>query len=200
MMRFIESIRCFNGDLDNLFYHQQRVNQVFADFFPTSPILQLTKLIVPDEYSQGCIKCRIIYSYKLEDLQFIPYEIKPIRYLQLVEGSNCRYDYKFQDRQAINRLYAQRGDADDILLLKNGKITDSSYANVAFYDGQNWLTPAIPLLKGTRRQFLIDEGLIKVKEIYLDDIKHYSLIRLFNAMIPFEQGITLPITSIRSFL
>jgi 4-amino-4-deoxychorismate lyase len=200
MVRFIESIRCHNGKLDNISYHQERINRTFASFFPSSLIdLQLDKLIIPKTVKHGCFKCRMIYSNKLEDIQFLPYQIKPIRSLRLVKGGDYQYDYKFADRKEINHLFSQRGDADDILIVKHGSITDTSYANIAFYDGQNWFTPFPPLLEGTRRQSLLDLGIIRPKDIRVNQLEQYSHLRLFNAMIPFEEGITLPVSSIQNF-
>ena len=49
--------------------------------------------------------------------------------------------------------------------VKNGRLTDTSYSNIALFDGNRWVTPAHPLLKGTMRQSLIDKGLLKEKGI-----------------------------------
>ena len=39
----------------------------------------------------------------------------------------------------------------DILIVKNDKITDTSYANITFWDGNSWLTPARRISPRTSR-------------------------------------------------
>lgn len=54
-------------------------------------------------------------------------------------------------------------------------------------DGEQWHTPSHPLLKGTHRQFLIDNGMMVEREIKTDELSRYTKIRLFNAMIHFGE-------------
>lgn len=89
-------------------------------------------------------------------------------------------------------LFEQRNGCDDILIVKNNLITDTSIANIAFLlDGQ-WFTPKSPLLKGTTRARLIDEGKIKIAHLRLSDVNNTSKIALMNAMmgwVEMENGI-----------
>ena len=62
-------------------------------------------------------------------------------------------------------MFLIRQDKDDILIVKNGLLTDTSIANIALYDGNDWYTPLHPLLKGTKRAELLDKGVLKEKEI-----------------------------------
>ena len=66
--------------------------------------------------------------------------------------------------------------------MKNGLITDTSYANIVFWDGQNWLTPSTPLLAGTKRARLLHESKIKEAEIRVDDLIKYEKARIINAL------------------
>jgi len=66
-------------------------------------------------------------------------------------------------------------------------VTDSFAANLLFFDGETWVTPDSPLLKGTKRQFLIDQGIIFEKKIREEDIRNYLKVGLINAMIGFEE-------------
>jgi len=77
-------------------------------------------------------------------------------------------------------------DCDEIIIEQNGYLTDTTIANIAFYDGERWITPAKPLLKGTMRAKLLDEGLLHEKEIKKEDLKNYSQVALINAMIGFK--------------
>jgi 4-amino-4-deoxychorismate lyase len=44
---------------------------------------------------------------------------------------------------------------DDIIIVRNGFVTDASYANLIFRKGDEWFTPATFLLAGTMRAFLL---------------------------------------------
>jgi len=63
-------------------------------------------------------------------------------------------------------------------------VTDSYYANIALFDGNNWYTPSRPLLEGTKRMKYLENGKLKRKDITVEDLKNFTKISLFNAMIP----------------
>ncbi len=86
---------------------------------------------------------------------------------------------------------------DDILLVKEGLITDTTIANIAFYDGNSWYTPQHPLLKGTKRAQLLDQGLLLEKDLKPEDLSSFIAIRLFNAMIDWGE-LELPIQALRT--
>jgi 4-amino-4-deoxychorismate lyase len=65
-------------------------------------------------------------------------------------------------------------------------VTDSYYANVIFSDGDQWYTPYQPLLQGTKRQQLIDQGVVHPIPIGVKDIARFQRIQLINAMIDIE--------------
>ena len=102
------------------------------------------------------------------------------------------YTYKSTNREELNSLYAQRETADDILVVRNGYLTDTSISNIALYDGNTWFTPSCPLLKGIKRAELLDKHLIQEKEILHTQLGSYFRIMLFNAMIDWGQ-IVIPI-------
>ena len=104
--------------------------------------------------------------------------------LKLVEDNTIEYAYKFTDRKRIDKLTATRGEFNDILIIKDGMVTDTSYANVVFKDFYgNWLTPSTYLLPGTRRANLLKHKLIIEASIAYKDINKYSEVRLINAML-----------------
>jgi 4-amino-4-deoxychorismate lyase len=96
--------------------------------------------------------------------------------------SDIDYNLKYADRSALEALKAERPDADDVLIVKNGYVTDTTIANIAFFDGERWLTPATPLLEGTTRARLIDEGVLTPAPIRYDAIDHFKSVALFNAL------------------
>ncbi len=73
-----------------------------------------------------------------------------------------------------------------MLLVKQGFITDSSYCNIAFREGDQWFTPDKPLLNGVQRQYLLDQEIIRKQEIRLTDLSKFSSFKLFNAMIDWQ--------------
>jgi len=163
---------------------------------PSAPAFQIANLKKQKE--RTIFKCRITYAKHIEKIEFLPYQIPTISSLKLVINDEIDYSYKFSDRSQLNRLYEKRGDSDDILIVKHGLITDTSYANVLFYNGKEWLTPTHPLLKGTQRARLLDQEIIRVAEIRLEDLHHFKKARLINAMICFEDALDINILNIHS--
>ena len=182
---FVETICIENGEALNLNYHNERMNRTRKAFWGNSVgNLYLEDWIHPNEYVV-CTRCRVVYGLNVEKVEYFPYQIRSVHTLKLVVCDDADYQYKSTDRSLLSRLFAERVDKDDVLIVREGMLTDTSIANIALYDGKVWYTPLRPLLKGTCRQRLLDEGLIHECDIYADKINQYQKIRLFNAMIPF---------------
>ena len=109
--------------------------------------------------------------------------MREVQSLAIIRSDEIDYTYKNTNRESLNRLFAQRGKCDDILIVKQGLLTDTSIANIALYDGSNWYTPKHPLLKGTKRAQLLAQGIVQEKELGPEDLSSFPIIRLFNAMI-----------------
>lgn len=187
MSRLIESIRLQNGSFHRLHYHQSRVNRAMNDLHPSSAPISLTEYLSTVEFpKKGIFKCRIVYEHQIDAIEFIPYEIKSVQSLKVVYDHTIDYEYKYEDRNKINLLVEQRQFCDDILIIKNGFVTDSSYSNIIFFDGFRWITPDTPLLRGTMRQFLLDTAEIKQEPITVQDILSFKSFRLINAMLGFD--------------
>jgi 4-amino-4-deoxychorismate lyase len=86
----------------------------------------------------------------------------------------------------LNRLFDLRKNCDDILIVKRGFVTDSSYSNIAFKKGQHWYTPWSALLKGTMRAYLLERNLIRLEDIRIEDLHTFQYFKLINAMMGFE--------------
>ncbi len=180
----------------NIHGHNQRFNQSRKLLFGISREENLRKYIdSPKEFSKGLVKCRILYSDQIEDVQYIHYSVKPVRSLQLVECNYIEYKHKFEDRKILDDCMHEAVEADDMIIVKNALLTDSYYCNVALLQKDIWYTPEIPLLEGTMRTFLLKNKRIKTRNITTDDLKAYSHVSLFNAMIPLGKLI-LPATNI----
>lgn len=188
MCQLLETIRIENFTAGNLKFHQQRMNYAARKLWD-SEAPDIAKYI---EYQTlpgpGVYKCSIFYENNLIGATFTPYMVRPVQSLKLIQADSLDYDIKYADRSAIDALFAQRGDADDVLFLRNGLISDTSYANVALLKGNQWYTPAKPLLNGTMRQYLIKTGILKPADIATEELNQYSKIRLINAMMPWGKG------------
>ena len=131
-------------------------------------------------------RCRVTYSKTVDKIEFIPHQFREIKNLKLVEDNSVDYQYKYSDREILNNLFAKRGNCDDILIIKNGLITDTSTANIIFYDGKKWWTPDTPLLRGTQRAKLLSEKKIFKCRITPDDLNKFEKAGLINAMWNFD--------------
>ena len=198
MCQFLETIKCKDGVLFNLRFHQDRLNLVRKENFGITDEIILEETIkIPDKCHAGLFRCRITYSGNIENIEFLPHHYRQIKSLKLVEDNQIDYRYKFADRQHLERLFERRDDCDDILIVKNGCITDSFTANVIFSDGSRWWTPDTPLLAGTMRAKLLAEGKISACRITADDLDKYLFAGLINAMQDTDDMPVIPVESIR---
>ena len=130
----------------------------------------------------GLFKVRITYDDTHFQIDYDKYSPRTIQSLKIVHTQDYDYTYKASDRSGLKSLYEQKGKCDDILIVKNGLVTDTYYTNVAFLQKGTWYTPKSPLLPGTMRQKLLDQGKIVKKDIPIDSIYKYSAVSLFNAL------------------
>ncbi|MBN1494810.1 aminotransferase class IV [Candidatus Peregrinibacteria bacterium] len=183
MSLLFEAIKVQNGKFYNIKYHNERFNKARKELFGCKDFIDLKiKIKIPASKTKGLYKCRIVYGPEIEKIEFIPYKKPNIRSLKITECNDIDYKYKYLDRTKIDELLKQKGEYDDILLIKNGFITDTSIANICFYDGEKWITPNTPLLKGTKRQKLLDEGKITEQKITRKDLRKFKKASLINAM------------------
>ncbi|MCE7068087.1 aminotransferase class IV family protein [Dyadobacter sp. CY326] len=189
-----ETICVEHRTLKNLSYHEARLNKTRRDLMGFEDHWNLTELLaVPESIDNTLHKCRVSYGEEIEEIKWEPYSIRTIRKVQRVYHDNIDYRFKYENRDELNALFAQRKDADEILIIKNGFVTDSLYCNVAFFDGNVWHTPSSPLLPGTQRAFLLDSEVIREADIRESDLRKFSRVKLFNAMLDWENAVELDI-------
>lgn len=187
MSPLVESIKLKDGKLFNLGYHQNRLNDALAELFPEAATIDLASaILIPEHCSSGIFKVRVLYGPIVEAIEIDPYQFRTIQSLKVVHHESIDYHLKYTDRQILQQLFAQRGDCDDIIIVKNGLVSDAFAANLIFFDGQKWLTPNSPLLKGTQLQYLLEQGIITEIEIKESDISSFQKVGLINAMVSFE--------------
>ena len=176
-----ETIKIDNGRIYNIEWHNQRCNKSRKVLFNEKVPLNLEKFIeIPEK---GLFRCRIVYKNSIESIDYIPYNKKEIKNFKVIE-SQIDYTHKYNDRSNLEKLLSK--DYDEIIIEKNGLLTDTSIANIAFYDGEQWITPKTPLLKGTIREKLLYKNILKLKNIRSSDIINFSHFALMNAMIGFQ--------------
>ena len=187
MSLLIESIKLLNGTFHNLSYHEQRMHRSLQLLCGDSGDVNLEPFLDHFEKpKQGLYKCRILYDETSKDVEFIPYEPKAINSLRIVEHDRINYEFKYQDRKTIDRLFALRKECDDILIVKRGFLTDTSFCNIVFKRKGKWYTPWSALLRGTQRQCLLDKQMIREEDITPEDIKSFECFKLINAMVEFD--------------
>lgn len=197
MCLLLETIQIKNGRILNISYHNCRFNSVRKEFFNIKRPRQLEDFInIPEEMCTGMIKCSITYGRKIENIHFSPYKIRNIKSVRLVE-TDISYAHKVADRKQLNKLKERFPGFDEILITKNGYITDTSYSNVVFLKKGTWYTPSNPLLKGTKREKLLEDGTITEFKIHRSKLKEYSHFMLINAMLDFDEERSLPIQIIK---
>ena len=179
----LETIKIEDGEVHNLSYHQKRCDKTRKTLFNSTDILNLTDNI--EAPKKGLYRCRILYAKTLHSVEYIAYSPKNIRSLKIVK-SDINYNFKYANRDAFADLLTEHNDVDDILIEKDGYLTDTTIANIAFYAEGTWYTPTAPLLKGTMRQKLLDDGFLQERNIKKEDLSRYTQVALINAMIGFK--------------
>lgn len=187
MYRLIESIKIQNKKLLNIEWHDRRFNETRRKLYGKFTTVELEKLIILPELADNKVyKCRVLYGPDIDEVDVQLYIPRNLKTLKLVEDNEIDYRFKYEDRSAFEKLMTQKGEADDILIVKNGCITDTSYSNIIFFDGSKWITPDTYLLNGTQRQRLLYEGKIIEERITPEDLHKFEMIKPINAMLNIE--------------
>lgn len=198
MNLLIETICAESGIFQRLPLHEERMNRSRKALFGCTDTLSLSDLLhLPDDLSAGKVKCRITYGNTVEKIEYEPYVQKIVSSLTLIDCDTIEYRYKFRDRGQLQKLLALRGEADEILVVRNGFITDTSYSNIAFLQKGQWYTPDTPLLCGTRREEYLRKGILVPRAIRPVDLPFFEEARMINAMISLEESSPIPTGKIR---
>lgn len=178
--QYFETIKCNNYEIFNLQYHINRIAQT------VSLNLNLQEYIYPP--SANLYKCKIIYDKNgIISIDYSKYTSKDIESFRLVYDNDIIYNKKKLNRDNIDKLYNQKNSCDEIIIIKNKLLTDTSIANIAILYNNQWITPKKPLLKGTTLKRYLNNGIIKQKDITIEMLKKSSKLALLNAMIDFKR-------------
>ena len=179
MQEYFETIRCDDFEVFNLEYHQKRMaNSVGLNF-------NLGEYIYPP--SSKLLKCKVIYNEEsILNISFTEYHKREISSFKLLTSDSISYSKKSCNREELDKLFLQKEDCDEILIVKNGFITDTSIANIAIFLDNVWITPKTPLLKGTTRDRLLSTGELIQKDITVEMLLKAKKVALLNAMIEMD--------------
>jgi 4-amino-4-deoxychorismate lyase len=188
MSRFIESIKVENQKPFLLELHQQRVNDTLSHF-GVEGSLDLSKIFQSLHLDEnGFFKLKIIYDLeKNYRVQLIPYALPELENFALVEANQIDYAFKFEDRKEFDKLKS-KSKAEEIIIVKNNHITDTSFSNLIFLKNKTWFTPNTFLLNGVMRQKLLQSKKIKECEITLQNLKEFSHFSIINALNNMEDS------------
>ena len=159
---FIETVKIVSSVVQQARRHEARMREcglLAADF-------DLQRLQIPAEFAEGVVKCSIRYSDKVESVNYLPYSPRPIRRLKLVECDDIDYSRKYADRRTLEALREKRGECDDVLIVKNGFVTDTSYSNIVF----------------------LESGRIKQRRITAAGTQDFLCAYMINAMLDLEDN------------
>jgi len=183
-IEFLETIKICDGKIYNIEYHQKRYESVLQSY-AIEHCENLQRLI--NAPKKGLYRCRVVYDLKNNiRCSYHPYVKRTIESLKLVVAEELEYSKKYANRDALDRLFKKRGVCDDILIVQNGLVCDTTIANVAFFDRQRWVTPKKPLLAGTTRQRLLESGFLQTADIAVEDLKKFTKMAVMNAMVDFD--------------
>lgn len=201
MLRFIETIRFENNTMPLQQLHQKRFanTQMAAWGKVVHPALEEIIFSNAEDISFEAdrkYKCRVLYDEKLATVTFQQHEQPEIKKLSIKIDNTIDYSYKYEDRSRIEKLKSTLQKETDIIIVKNQLLTDSSFTNIALFDGVRWFTPRQPLLNGVQRQYLLDNKIIYTKDISMADLCNFEKIKLFNALVNWQEAWQLKISDI----
>lgn len=191
-MTLFETFAIKNGQILNLPYHQWRYTHALqylaslgVDICPK--FFDLKSIIKHIPNNNQLMRCRLDYDGINIDIKFYEYTPKIIQSFCLIDA-DINYAYKFANRDELNQLYHQRQYADEIIIINRGFVSDCSIGNLLFLKKGIWYTPDTPLLKGTQRQYLLDNKKIELASIKKDDVYYYEKVMMINALNAFDEN------------
>jgi 4-amino-4-deoxychorismate lyase len=178
-VKYFETIKCEDFEVYNLSYHNKRIaNTIGLN-------IDLQEYIYPP--SEELLRCKVIYDESgILSVDYFPYNKREIRSFKLIFDDEISYDKKYLNREGLNNLFNLKDDCDEIIIIKNGIVTDTSIANIAINYENSWICSNISLLEGTTKNRLLEERQLLLKDITVDMLENSSQIALMNAMIGFD--------------
>ncbi len=190
MYRFLETIRCKDGVFQALDLHQSRLDRTFSEVWGQSAPWKISHML-PLVPPVGLFKCSLRYDRENLDWRVIPYLRQDISALKIKEAPHLDYHLKYSDRGALEALRGELLPGQEVLITQKGFLTDTTFCNIALFNGHSWITPRHCLLAGTQRETLLKQGVVQAGDISVQDICHFQKIALFNALMIWDERIEL---------
>lgn len=188
-----ESIQIRDGIPQRLSLHQSRMDRSRESHFGSGPALDLASILeVPEDLRSGLVKCRVTYGERIGTIEFTPYQISSHNSVVIVADDTIEYGFKYTDRSRFKAL-EQANPGSAVIIAQDGRLTDATYANIVLYDGERWVTPSRVLLRGVMREWLLERGKVAESDILLADLTKYSLIKMINAMLEWDDSPVIPL-------
>ena len=177
--KYFETIKCDDYSAFNLEYHAKRIAKTIG------LNINLSDYIYPP--SNKLLKCKLIYTQDgILDVEYQEYKKREIRSFKIICDDNIEYSKKELDRSSIDNIYSKKANCDEIIIVKNDIVTDTSIANIAVFYKGIWYTSKKYILEGTTRNRYLDNNFLIEKDITLDMLENSDKIALMNAMIDFD--------------
>lgn len=186
MYPVFETIKIVDGVPQHLSYHRQRMQRTAKALWNKNLNYEFLENEISHWRELGVWKCRVKYKMQHLSVEFLPYQITALKSLKIVDAPELNYPFKYTQRHALEKYTLAYSTFSDILFVKNGVLTDTLFANIALWNGTEWHTPSTPLLYGTMRARLLDEGLLTEQNLMIMDLKNYKKLSTINAMLDLE--------------
>ena len=187
MYPLFETLCVEQGKIQNAQYHELRFQSSYLEYFSQPPGFALLQGVELSDLDLSLkYKLKISYNASGTSWAITEYQNHLPQKLRLVFDDTIAYALKFTDRDHLNSLYRQKEDCEDVLIVKNGLITDASYANILFRKGEEIVTPKKPLLPGTCRARLLANQSILTKDVHYTKLSDFDSFQLVNAMNDYD--------------
>ena len=194
---FLDTIRIQDGHARHVADHINRMRRTAQHFGFTAPALPADlDALVPHDLRTGIVRCRIVYGHTLREITFTPYRRRRLERLIAVDAGTMDYAFKYADRSPLERPNLQLSEADELLFVRDGCVTDTSYTNLILRRGDELVTPDTFLLDGTCRRRLLRSAQVRTAQVRLSDLSAYDELLLVNAMMPLGEALRLPASSV----
>jgi 4-amino-4-deoxychorismate lyase len=182
-----ETLKWVDGRVHLIDFHQKRLARslvIVGNDHHCVPSLESHIQAYPGP-ENGVYKCHVTYDAtgNLFSPNYVAYQPRMIRSLVCREASRIDYSLKWEDRSDLQCIGSDLSCDEEVLILRDGWITDTRYSNVVFGDGSEWVTPETYLLPGVKRAALLNRGLVRSIPMRVDDMKRYPYCSLINAML-----------------
>lgn len=197
MEPLLETFCLEDKHLLHLNYHQDRVRWSTGQEIDISLFTEAIKS-APSYTLAHSGKWRVSVTYSpssILSIRFVPYQVPEIRFLKPTTIEENFYSHKWANRSQFESIKRKLPQGTEPLFILDGLVTDTSFTNVVLEKEGQLFTPKSYLLKGTKRSYLLDKGIIQECDITLEELRHFDTIHLVNAMLSLHQ-LTLPVNAV----